>query len=81
MTTHEDQIMLTRWLFWPKPAARLDAFRTQLKQAANLHATSFVECRYYGSEVLRVRLPGSGRGGRPDPDVVDGYCARDQTAG
>ncbi|HSD84954.1 MAG TPA: hypothetical protein VLG46_13895, partial [Anaerolineae bacterium] len=30
---------------------QLDAFRAKLKQRAQLHAASFVECRYYGDQV------------------------------
>ena len=51
MTSHEDQITFDALSFLAKIGGQLDAFRTQLKQAANLHATSFVECRTYGSEV------------------------------
>ncbi len=51
MTSHDDQITFDALSFLAKIGGQLDAFRTQLKQAANLQATSFVECRYYGSEV------------------------------
>jgi hypothetical protein len=51
MTSHEDQITFDALSFLAKIGGQLDAFRTQLKQAANLQSTSFVECRYYGSEV------------------------------
>jgi hypothetical protein len=51
MTTLEDQPILDTLAFLAKTGGQLDAFRTQLKQAANLQATSFVECRTYGSEV------------------------------
>jgi hypothetical protein len=51
MTSHEDQITFDALAFLAKIGGQLDAFRTQLKQAANLQATSFVECRYYGSDL------------------------------
>jgi hypothetical protein len=51
MLLHEDQITLDTLTFLARTGSQLEAFRTRLKQAANLHASSFVECRYYGSEV------------------------------
>ncbi len=51
MTALEDQPVLDTLAFLAKTSGQLDAFRTQLKQAANLQATSFVECRYYGDEI------------------------------
>jgi hypothetical protein len=48
MATHEDQIVLNTLAFLAKTGSQLDAFRTQLKQSYQLHAASFVECRYYG---------------------------------
>jgi hypothetical protein len=53
MATHEDQIVLNTLAFLAKTGSQLDAFRTQLKQSYQLHAASFVECRYYG-EVLYI---------------------------
>jgi len=53
MATHEDQIVLNTLAFLAKTGGQLDAFRTQLKQAYQLHASSFVECRYYG-DVLYI---------------------------
>lgn len=51
MTSPVDQNTFDALAFLAKTGGQLDAFRSQLKQAANLHASSFVECRYYGSEV------------------------------
>jgi len=51
--THEDQIALNTLAFLAKTGGQLDAFRTQLKQTHRLHASSFVECRYYG-DVLYI---------------------------
>ena len=51
MTTLEDQPVLDTLAFLARTGGQLDAFRMQLKQAASLQATSFVECRHYGSEV------------------------------
>jgi hypothetical protein len=51
MTTLEDQPILDTLAFLANIGGQLDAFRTQLKQSAQLQATSFVECRNYGSEV------------------------------
>ena len=53
MTVHEDQITLNTLAFLAKIGGQLDAFRTQLKQSYQLHAASFVECRYYG-DVLYI---------------------------
>ncbi len=53
MATHEDQIVLNTLAFLAKTGSQLDAFRTQLKQSYQLHAASFVECRYYG-DVLYI---------------------------
>jgi len=51
MTSHEEQIILDTLAFLAQTGGQLDAFRMQLKQAANLQATSFVECRNYGSDI------------------------------
>ena len=51
MITLEDQPVRDTLAFLAKTGGQLDAFRMQLKQTANLQATSFVECRLYGSEV------------------------------
>jgi hypothetical protein len=51
MSSPDDQTTFEALAFLASTASKLDGFRTQLKQAANLHASSFVECRYYGSEV------------------------------
>lgn len=51
MSEHADQIAVNVLSFLAATGGQLDAFRAQLKQAAGLSATSFVECRYYGSEV------------------------------
>jgi hypothetical protein len=51
MPLPEDQVTLDTLTFLASIGSQLEAFRMQLKQAANLHASSFVECRYYGSEV------------------------------
>lgn len=51
MPLPEDQITLNTLAFLASTGSQLEAFRMQLKQAAHLHASSFVECRYYGSEV------------------------------
>ncbi len=51
MTSHDDQIIFNTLAFLAQTGGQLDAFRMQLKQAANLQATSFVECRTYGSDI------------------------------
>jgi hypothetical protein len=51
MTTPNDRIVLTTLAFLASTSGQLDAFRAKLKQRAALHASSFVECRYYGDEV------------------------------
>jgi hypothetical protein len=51
MTILEDQPILDTLAFLAATGGQLDTFRMQLKQAANLQATSFVECRTYGNEV------------------------------
>lgn len=51
MSAHDDQIAVNVLSFLAATGGQLDTFRTQLKQSADLSATSFVECRYYGSEV------------------------------
>lgn len=51
MTSHDDQIIFSTLAFLAQTGGQLDAFRMQLKQAANLQATSFVECRTYGSDI------------------------------
>ena len=51
MTSHADQITCDTLAFLARTGGQLDTFRNQLKHDANLHATSFVECRTYGSEV------------------------------
>jgi hypothetical protein len=51
MPLHEDQITLDALTFLARTGSQLEAFHTRLKEGANLHASSFVECRYYGSEV------------------------------
>jgi hypothetical protein len=51
MPSPEDQITLDTLTFLASIGSQLESFRMQLKQAANLRASSFVECRYYGSEV------------------------------
>ena len=55
MMTHEDQIALNTLAFLAKTGGQLDAFRAQLKHTYQLHAASFVECRYYG-DVLYICL-------------------------
>jgi len=51
MATQEDQIALTTLAFLARTSGQLDAFRNQLKQTRQLHAASFVECRYYDDDV------------------------------
>ena len=51
MNEQADQIAVNVLSFLAVTGGQLDAFRAQLKQSADLSATSFVECRYYGSEV------------------------------
>ncbi len=51
MISHDDQITFDALAFLAKVGGQLDTFRTQLKQATDLHATSFVECRYYGADL------------------------------
>jgi hypothetical protein len=51
MATPEDHTALTTLAFLARTSAQLDAFRNQLKQARQLHASSFVECRYYGDDL------------------------------
>jgi hypothetical protein len=51
MATHEDHIALATLAFLAKTSGQLDAFRNRLKQAMQLHASSFVECRYYGDDL------------------------------
>jgi hypothetical protein len=51
MTTPNDRIVLMTLAFLANTSGQLDAFRAKLKQRAALHASSFVECRYYGDEV------------------------------
>jgi len=53
MATHDDQVVLNALAFLARIGSQLDAFRTQLKQTYQLHAASFVECRYYG-DVLYI---------------------------
>jgi hypothetical protein len=62
MATPDDQMALTTLAFLARTSAQLDAFRNQLKQTKQLHASSFVECRYYGSDLyicicLEAALP------------------------
>jgi hypothetical protein len=51
MPTPNDRLVLTTLAFLANTSSQLDAFRARLKQRAALHASSFVECRYYGDEV------------------------------
>jgi len=51
MTTPNDRIVLTTLAFLANASGQLDAFRAKLKQRTAAHASSFVECRYYGDEV------------------------------
>ncbi len=51
MILHDDQIAFDTLSFLAQISGQLDAFRMQLKQTASLQATSFVECRTYGSEL------------------------------
>ena len=51
MVTRDDQIALKTLAFLAQAGNQLDAFRTRLKQQTHLHASSFVECRYYGDDV------------------------------
>jgi hypothetical protein len=51
MTKPDDRIALSAFAFLAQMSGQLDAFRTRLKQSAQLHASSFVECRYYGDDV------------------------------
>ncbi len=51
MMTRDDQIALKTLAFLAQAGNQLDAFRTRLKQQTPLHASSFVECRYYGDDV------------------------------
>ena len=51
MTLYDDQNALAILAFLARLGSQLDAFRNRLKQQAQLHAASFVESRYYGSDV------------------------------
>ncbi len=51
MTTHDDRTTLATLAFLAQTSGQLDAFRARLKQRTQLHASSFVECRYYGDDV------------------------------
>lgn len=51
MMTDDDRMALKTLSFLARTSSQLDAFRNQLKQRTQLHAASFVECRYYGDSV------------------------------
>ncbi len=51
MATHEDQVSFRTLAFLAEISGQLDAFRHELKQTWQLHASSFVECRYYGDDL------------------------------
>jgi hypothetical protein len=51
MIKPDDQIALKTLAFLARTGGQLDAFRTRLKQSAQLHTSSFVECRHYGDDV------------------------------
>lgn len=51
MTTHTDQVVVDTLRFLADTSAQIDAFRSQLRQATDLAVVSYVECRYYGSEL------------------------------
>ncbi len=51
MRVRDDQSVLATLSFLAQTSSQLDAFRARLKQWTQLHASSFVECRYYGDDV------------------------------
>lgn len=51
MHSPDDEAALAVLKFLAETGSQLDAFRHQIKQAADLPASSFVECRYYGSDL------------------------------
>lgn len=51
MNTHADQLVVDTLRFLADTSAQIDAFRSQLRQATDLTVVSYVECRYYGSEL------------------------------
>lgn len=51
MHSPDDQAVLSALRFLARTGSQIDAFRQQLKQAAGLPVVSFVECRYYGSDL------------------------------
>jgi len=51
MHSPDDQAALNALAFLARTGSQIDAFRNQLKQAADLPVASFVECRYYGSDL------------------------------
>ncbi len=51
MTIHDDRNALATLAFLAQLGSQLDTFRNRLKQQTQLHAASFVESRYYGSDV------------------------------
>ena len=51
MTIQDDRNAMATLAFLAQLGSQLDAFRNRLKQQAQLHAASFVESRYYGSDV------------------------------
>jgi hypothetical protein len=63
MATRDDQIAQKTLAFLARIGGQLDTFRTHLKQQTHLHASSFVECRYYGDDVyLCICLEAAPRG-------------------
>jgi len=51
MRTPDDEAALAALEFLAETGSQLDAFRHQIKQVADLPASSFVECRYYGRDL------------------------------
>jgi hypothetical protein len=51
MTIHDDRNALAILTFLARLGSQLDAFRNRLKQQAQLRVASFVESRYYGTDV------------------------------
>lgn len=52
MRSPDDQSVLEALQFLAQTGSQLEAFRNQLKEAAQLSAMSYVESRYYGSDVF-----------------------------
>lgn len=51
MTSHTDPIVIDTFRFLAETSAQIDAFRGQLRQVTDLAVVSYVECRYYGTEL------------------------------